>query len=154
MEMIIEGEETLFGENINIPEEFIQDLCERMDNLYAIVMKQEKRIFQLKIIMGFLRAIKGRLNRVSQKQQKIDNGKLIDKDSFQKDARDLIFEGEESFFGESINTPDEFIKDFSYLIEMVYESATEEEEEMTRLAYLIGAILGLKSKLNRVCNKT
>ncbi|KKN61189.1 hypothetical protein LCGC14_0524300 [marine sediment metagenome] len=39
------------------------------------------------------------------------------------------------------------------LFDTVYETATEEEEEMNRLTYLVGSIIGLKSRLNRVCNK-
>lgn len=62
--LIIEGKETFFGESINTPEEFIEDLCERIDKMYVIVMDEENRTHQLKYIVGFLRAFKGRLNRV------------------------------------------------------------------------------------------
>ncbi len=89
-----------------------------------------------------------------EKPNKKVNPKLIHQNNILKDECELIFEGEENFFGESINTPEEFIEDIHYLIDMVYKAAMEEEEEMNQLAYLIGYLIGLKSKLNRVCQKT
>ncbi|MFX1258479.1 MAG: hypothetical protein ACFFAN_11505 [Promethearchaeota archaeon] len=62
--MKIKGEDTFFGELINSPEEFIEDLCDRMNKMYAIVMDEESKTHQLKYIIGFLRAFKGRLNRI------------------------------------------------------------------------------------------
>ena len=65
--------------------------------------------------------------------------------------RELEIEGEETFFGEKINTSEEFIKDIRNRVNTVYATVTEEEQEMPRLAYLIGALIGLKNRLNRVC---
>ena len=66
----------------------------------------------------------------------------------------MTFDGEETYLGESIHSPEKFIEDFCNIVDVVFASAMEEEEEMNRLAYLIGAIMGLKSKLNCVCETT
>ncbi|MFX1313452.1 MAG: hypothetical protein ACFFHD_12675 [Promethearchaeota archaeon] len=62
--MKIKGEETFFGEKINTPEEFIEDLCERINTVYSTVMEEEGKMHQLAYLIGFLTALKGRLNRV------------------------------------------------------------------------------------------
>ena len=153
MTLIIEGEDTLFRESINTPEEFIEDMCERFDNMYSIAMHEEDRMVQLKCIMGFLRAFKGRLNRVCEKPFKIFDFEIMCQKYRQKDVSELILDGEESYLGELIKTPEKFIEDLCNIVDVVYASAMEEEQEMNRLAYLIGAILGIKSKLDRVCGK-
>ncbi|MFX1258480.1 MAG: hypothetical protein ACFFAN_11510 [Promethearchaeota archaeon] len=66
---------------------------------------------------------------------------------------ELIYGDEETFFGENINTSEEFIKDFSDRIDILYETAMEEEEEMPRLAYLITSLIVLKDRLNRLCER-
>ena len=128
-------------------------MCERIDNMYAIVDKEERRALQLRYITGFLTAFKGRLNRVCEKPYKKFDFDLINQKYPPKDENKLRFIGEENFFGEKINSPEEFIEDICNLIDIVYASAMEEEKEMEKLAYLISAIIGLKSKLNRVCGK-
>lgn len=60
----IKGEKTFFGEKINIPEEFIEDLCERINIIYRTVMEEDDKMHQLLYLIGFLTALKGRLNRV------------------------------------------------------------------------------------------
>ena len=60
----IKGEETFFGEKINTSEEFIEDLCERINTVYSTVMEEDDKMHQLAYLMGFLTALKGRLNRV------------------------------------------------------------------------------------------
>ncbi|KKM03091.1 hypothetical protein LCGC14_1777920 [marine sediment metagenome] len=116
--MITEGEKTFFGENIDTPEEFIEDLCERMDKMYAIVMDEESKMLQLKFIMGFLMAFKGRLNRVCEKPYKIFDFELICQKYSPKDGSKLIFEGLESYLGETINTPEKSSKIFA--IELMF----------------------------------
>ena len=59
----------------------------------------------------------------------------------QKDVSELTFAGEETYLGESINSPEKFIEDICNIIDVVFGSAMEEEQEMVRLAYLIGALL-------------
>jgi hypothetical protein len=60
----LDGEETFFGESIDTPEEFIEDLCERVNNVYSTVIEEEDKMNQLAYIISFLIALKGRLNRV------------------------------------------------------------------------------------------
>ena len=62
--MKIKGEKTFFGEKINTLEEFIEDLCERINTVYGTVMEEDDKMHQLAYLMGFLTALKGRLNRV------------------------------------------------------------------------------------------
>lgn len=149
----IEGEKTFFGENINTSEEFIIDLCERIDNMYTIVMEEERKTRQLKYIMGFLRAFKNRLNRVCEKPYRIRDFKIISQNYSKKDMNDLIFKGEETFFGETITTPEEFINDFCNRIDILFEATMEEEQEMQRLTHLLTSLILLKDRLNRVCKK-
>ena len=59
----LDGEETFFGESIDIPEEFIEDLCERVDTVYSTAMGEEDKMQQLAYLIGFITALKGRLNR-------------------------------------------------------------------------------------------
>ncbi len=61
--------------------------------------------------MGFLRAFKGRLNRVCEKPYKTFDFELMCKKYRQKDGSNLTFEGEETYLGESINSPQKFIED-------------------------------------------
>ena len=63
----IKGEETFFGEIIETPEEFIEDLCERIDTVYNTAMDEENKMTQLAYLIGFITALKGRLNRVCEK---------------------------------------------------------------------------------------
>ncbi len=60
----IDGEETFFGESINTTEEFIEDLCERAKTVYNTAMDEEDNMLQLSYLIGFITALKGRLNRV------------------------------------------------------------------------------------------
>ena len=63
----INGEETFFGEIISISEEFIEDLCERVNIVYSTAMDENDKMNQLAYLIGFLTAFKGRLNRVCDK---------------------------------------------------------------------------------------
>ncbi len=57
--------------------------------------------------MGFLRAFKGRLNRVCENPYRISDFKIISQNYSQKDGclSELVFEGEETLFEENIYTP-------------------------------------------------
>ena len=57
-------EESFHGEIIKIPEEFIEDLCERVNIAYSTMMEEEDRMNQLAYLIGFHTALKGRVNRV------------------------------------------------------------------------------------------
>ena len=58
------GEETFFGESIDTPEEFVEDLCDRVNTVYSTAMDEDDKMNQLAYIISFLIALKGRLNRV------------------------------------------------------------------------------------------
>jgi len=60
----LDGEETFFGESIDTPEEFVEDLCERVNTVYSTVIEDDDKMNQLAYIISFLIAFKGRLNRV------------------------------------------------------------------------------------------
>jgi len=60
----IKGERTFFGERIEKSEEFIQDLCERVNIAYSTMLEEDEKMNQLAYITTFLIAFKGRLNRV------------------------------------------------------------------------------------------
>ncbi len=60
----LDGEETFFGESIDTPEEFVEDLCDRVNTVYSTAMDEDDKMNQLAYLIGFLTALKGRLNRV------------------------------------------------------------------------------------------
>ena len=60
-------EESFHGEIINTQEEFIEDLCERVNIAYSTMMEEDDKMNQLAFITTFLIAFKGRLNRVCEK---------------------------------------------------------------------------------------
>ncbi|NVM19721.1 MAG: hypothetical protein HWN80_18615 [Candidatus Lokiarchaeota archaeon] len=60
-------EESFHGEIIETPEEFIEDLCERVNITYSTLIEVEDKMTQLAFITSFLIAFKGRLNRVCEK---------------------------------------------------------------------------------------
>ena len=60
----LDGEETFFGKNIDTPEEFVEDLCDRVNTVYSTAMDEDDKMNQLAYLIGFLTALKGRLNRV------------------------------------------------------------------------------------------
>ena len=60
-------EETFHGEIIETPEEFIEDLCERVNIAYSTMMEDDDKMNQLAFKTTFLITFKGRLNRVCEK---------------------------------------------------------------------------------------
>ena len=52
---------------IETPEEFIEDLCERVNIAYNTMMEEDDKMNQLTFITTFLIDFKGRLNRVCEK---------------------------------------------------------------------------------------
>ena len=59
----LDGEETFLGENIKTPE----DMCNRVNTVYSSAMDEEDKMIQLSYLIGFITALKGRLNRVCEK---------------------------------------------------------------------------------------
>ena len=62
--MKLNEEESFHGEIIETLEEFVEDLCERVNIAYSTMMEEEDKMSQLAFITTFLIAFKGRLNRV------------------------------------------------------------------------------------------
>jgi len=58
---------------------------------------------------------------------------------------------EESFHGEIIETPEEFIEDLCERVITVYSTAMDEDDKMNRLAYITTFLIAFKGRLNRVC---
>ena len=63
----LKEEESFRGEIIKTPEEFIEDLCERVNITYSTMMEEDDKMNQLAFITTFLIAFKGRLNRACEK---------------------------------------------------------------------------------------
>ena len=62
--MKIKGEKTIAGTNIKTPEQFIEDLSDRINGVINKIMEFEDEKMQLGMVMGFLNGFAGRLNRV------------------------------------------------------------------------------------------
>jgi len=62
-------------------------------------------------------------------------------------------QGEKTFLGEDIRTPEHFILDLCDRINNVYKNAIEEKDQGVQLAYLIGFLNGFTNRLNRVCER-
>ena len=45
--MRLDGEETFFGESIETPEEFIEDLCERVNTGYSTAMDEKDKMNEI-----------------------------------------------------------------------------------------------------------
>ncbi len=65
--MKIINEKTFWGEDINTPEGFIEDLCNRLNTVYTTAMEEEDKMRQLAYLIGAITGITGRLNRVCEK---------------------------------------------------------------------------------------
>ena len=55
----LKEEESFHGEIIETPEEFIEDLCERLNIAYSKVIEEDDKMNQLAYITTFLIAFKG-----------------------------------------------------------------------------------------------
>ncbi|MFX1317226.1 MAG: hypothetical protein ACFE9T_15295 [Promethearchaeota archaeon] len=74
--MIIKGVETLLGKKLKTLEEFTEDLCDRINNIYNLTMEEvwgdevlnERNVeIQLGFILGALSGLRNRLNRVCER---------------------------------------------------------------------------------------
>ena len=55
----LDGEETFFGEDIDTPEEFIEDLCERVNTVYSTVIEENDKMNQLAyLVVSYKRDIR------------------------------------------------------------------------------------------------
>jgi len=57
-------EETFWGEPIKTPEQFIADICNRINYAYNFITELTVKESQRNALLGFFRALRGRLNRV------------------------------------------------------------------------------------------
>ena len=60
---------------------------------------------------------------------------------------------EESFHGEIIKPPEEFIEDLSERVNIAYNTMVEEDDKMSQLAFITTFLIAFKGRLNRVCEK-
>ena len=58
---------------------------------------------------------------------------------------------EESFHGEIIETPEEFVEDLCERVNIAYSTMTEEDEKMNQFAFITTFLIAFKGRLNRVC---
>jgi hypothetical protein len=65
--MKIKGEKTVFGQDIKTPEQFIEDLCDRLNGVFNQVQEFEDETIQIGMLMGFLRGLINRVNRVCER---------------------------------------------------------------------------------------
>ena len=74
--MITKGEKTLFGKEIKTPEEFIEDLCDRLNNILNLameenlgdqVLEQKNMEVQVSYLLGAIMGLANRLNRVCER---------------------------------------------------------------------------------------
>jgi hypothetical protein len=65
--MKLKGEKTVFGKDIKTPEHFIEDLCDRLNGVFNQVLEFEDETLQVGMLMGFLRGLIDRVNRVCER---------------------------------------------------------------------------------------
>ena len=56
--MKLKGEKTVFGKAIKTPEQFIEDLCDRLNGVFTQVQGFEDETVQVGMLMGFLRGLR------------------------------------------------------------------------------------------------
>ena len=62
--MKIKGEHTYNNEEINTPEQFIEDLCNRINGFTGKIINIHEPEMELMMLKGFIEGISNRLNRV------------------------------------------------------------------------------------------
>ena len=65
--MKIKGELTFSGEKIKTPEEFIEDLCNRINGFTSKIIHVNEPEIELMMVKGFIDGISNRLNRVCER---------------------------------------------------------------------------------------
>ncbi|MBA7514091.1 hypothetical protein ES705_06115 [subsurface metagenome] len=50
----LDGEETFIGECIDTTEEFVEDLCERVNTVYSTAMDEDDKMNQLAYIISYI----------------------------------------------------------------------------------------------------
>ena len=70
-----------------------------------------------------------------------------------KSKESVSIEGEKTFFGEDINTLQEFITDLRDRVNNARNKAKEAPSDEVLSTYLTGFVDGIATRLNRVCGK-
>lgn len=65
--MKIKGEKTILGQDIKTPEQFIEDICDRINGVFGKIQEFEDENIQLGVLLGFLDGLSERLNRVCER---------------------------------------------------------------------------------------
>ena len=65
--MNIKREKSIMGQNIKTPEQFIEDLCDRINGVFSKTQEFEEEKILLGMLMGFLNGLSVRLNRVCER---------------------------------------------------------------------------------------
>lgn len=65
--MKIKGEKTILGQDIKTPEQFIEDICDRINGFFGKIQEFEDENIQLGVLLGFLDGLSERLNRVCER---------------------------------------------------------------------------------------
>ncbi len=65
--MKINGEKTILGIDIKTAEQFIEDVCDRINGVFEKLEEFEDETMQLGILIGFMNGLAGRLNRVCER---------------------------------------------------------------------------------------
>ena len=65
--MKIKEEKTILGHDIKTPEQFIEDICDRINGVFGKLQEFEDEMIQLGILIGFLNGLYARLNRVCER---------------------------------------------------------------------------------------
>lgn len=65
--MIIKGEKSILGQDIKTPEQFIEDICDRINGVFSKIQDFEDEKIQIGVLFGFLNGLTERLNRVCER---------------------------------------------------------------------------------------
>ncbi len=65
--MNIKGEKSILGQDIMTPEQFIEDICDRIKGILGKIQNFEDNKVQLSVLFGFLNGLTQRLNRVCER---------------------------------------------------------------------------------------
>ncbi len=65
--MKINGEKTILGKDIKTVEQFIEDVCDRINGVFGKIEEFDDETIQFGILLGFINGLAGRLNRVCER---------------------------------------------------------------------------------------
>lgn len=65
--MNIKGEKSILGQDIKTPEQFLEDICDRIKGILSKIQSFKDNKVQLGVLFGFLNGLTERLTRVSER---------------------------------------------------------------------------------------